>query len=260
MKKRFKLATVFTIIASAFCIFNGFIGAIGLFFDEVYNSIWQYLMSMVNVTVPSDPIDQTEFFEMLDLFKTYMRVALIGANALAGLSAIPSLVFAIICSRHNEYSVEAFQRKNGLHIAFLVFIGISMNFSAGGSTASFVFDLFSLLDTVAAVFLTISFIFALIEIIQNYRSVKLAEKYCNVSNQEVQPTFENKVEQQKPLEAEITPVVVESEKEVKVVKQDNLEELYNLIAKLEKSYKDGEISQEDYERMKNTIINNYYES
>ena len=52
------------------------------------------------------------------------------------------------------------------------------------------------------------------EIIQNYRSVKLAEKYCNVSSQEVKPTFENKVEQQKPLEAEITPVV-ESEKEVK---------------------------------------------
>ena len=44
------------------------------------------------------------------------------------------------------------------------------------------------------------------------------------------------------------------------MKQDNLEDLYNLIAKLEKSYKDGEISQEDYERMKQTIINNYYES
>lgn len=259
MKKRFKLATVFTIIASAFCIFNGFIGAIGLFFDEVYNSIWQYFISMANLTVPSNPMGQREFIEMLDLIKTYMRVILIVLNLVVGLSAIPSLVFAIICSNHNEYSVEAFQRKNGLHIAFLVFIGISMNYSAGGSTASFVSDLFSLLDTVAAVFLTISFIFALIEIIQNYRSVKLAEKYCNVSSQEVKPTFENKVEQQKPLEAEITPVV-ESEKEVKVVKQDNLEELYNLIAKLEKSYKDGEISQEDYERMKNTIINNYYES
>ena len=255
MKKRFKLATVFTIIASAFCIFNGFIGAIGLFFDEVYNSIWQYFMSQVDVSNINDP----EIYEFLEYLQTILRVALIGANVLAGLSAIPSLVFAIICSNHNEYSVEAFQRKNGLHIAFLVFIGISMNFSAGGSTASFVSDLFSLLDTVAAVFLTISFIFALIEIIQNYRSVKSAEKYCNVSTQEVKPTFEDKVEQQKPLEAEITPVV-ESEKEVKVVKQDNLEDLYNLIAKLEKSYKDGEISQEDYERMKQTIINNYYES
>ena len=256
MKKRFKLATVFTIIASAFCIFNGFIGAIGLFFDEVYNSIWQYFMSQVDVSNINDP----EIYEFLEYLQTILRVALIGANVLAGLSAIPSLVFAIICANHNEYSVEAFQRKNGLHIAFLVFIGISNNYSAGGSTASFVSDLFSLLDTVAAVFLTISFIFALIEIIQNYRSVKAAEKYCNVSTQEIKPTFENEVEQQKPLEAEIAPVVVESEKEVKVVKQDNLEDLYNLIAKLEKSYKDGEISQEDYERMKQTIINNYYES
>ena len=39
--------------------------------------------------------------------------------------------------------------------------------------------------------------------------------------------------------------------------QSKLDEFYTLLSKLEKSYKNGEVTQEDYERMKKTILENY---
>jgi len=49
---------------------------------------------------------------------------------------------------------------------------------------------------------------------------------------------------------------VKDEKEVKV-DNEKLNQVYELLSKLEKSYKNGEVSEEDYNRMKQTILDNY---
>ena len=38
---------------------------------------------------------------------------------------------------------------------------------------------------------------------------------------------------------------------------NKLDEMYELLSKLEKSYKENKITSEDYERMKKTILDNY---
>lgn len=256
MKKLFKLATIFTIIASAFCIFNGLLGAIGLFSDEIFYEVFEYFAPLLR-------LDSTASADA-SILKVYVRIVLIIINIMGAIFAIPSLVFAIICSKHNEYSVEAFQRKNGVHIAFLIMVGIAMNYSSSVNTAEFVDSTFGLLNTVSDGFLVASFIFILIEIISNFKQTKLVNTYGSVNDYEIKPVVENidVVEQTKEVEVTDTEVdeKPQEQPEVKVVNTSNLDDLYTLIAKLEKSYKDGEISKEDYERMKATIVNNYYKS
>ena len=43
----------------------------------------------------------------------------------------------------------------------------------------------------------------------------------------------------------------------KIKRNQRLDELYSLLAKLEKSYKNNEISTEEYQRMKETILSNF---
>lgn len=239
MFKRFKIAIIFTIIASFFAMFLSFFGALAMLVDEGFD-LFLFSSGLLDVNVPNEAL-------------IMLRITLIIISFLSNIIFIPTLVIAFICLRHNKLSNEAFKKKMALHIVLTVLCQLSISVSNLALETFFpneaVSSVLDLIRMVSVCFYFASIILILTSIIPN--AVVVNRKKKMVINES------NVVVNNNELESNVVVDNNELESNNNDNKED-LEEIYTLLAKLEKEYKNNEINEEDYQRMKQTLLEKIY--
>ena len=245
MRSKFKYAIMFAIIAFSISIASGIYGGFRLIEKDVFEYIYNLIMEGYFEILPEEEI----YLQMYDT----MQVSLVVMSFVGALLCIPAVVFSIICINHYSLSVEAFERKRKIHILTLIFIGVGY-FASNNTMGAAVNSIFAFLSTPCDILAIASFFMFLYEYRLNRKQVVLSGRYDNDY-----PTKNNN--DNSVLDAEVTlsdkdkePEISQEEKERR---QQKLDELYMLLAKLEKSYKNNELSTEEYQRMKETILSNF---
>ncbi len=281
MNQKFKLSIIFSLISGFILLVLGIVGVVYfasqerfiLFFDEYLNQPTSADGTTLNDLL-SGLVD-------MDYFMPMMYIMFMGYSIFNIISAIVCLVLSFICLNDHHLSCKAFQSRKALHIVYIVFVGISW-FSIECSVGSLISSLLVLLSTVASVLYIIAFIFGIIGV--RYNTKRLAELYSdedpfkNMSAKEFNEGTEklmkslfsedqNELQEddfnQEELSDERKQELQEEKfnetekvEEKPVVDNKKLNETYELLAKLEKSHRNQEISDEDYVRMKKTIMDN----
>ena len=179
--------------------------------------------------------------------------------------SIPCFVLSLLSFKDSSLDANEFQKRNKKHIFLLISFGLAYlaNSYELGSTVVPTLSIFSL---AAGVLIIFGFFKVLQQIRFNkyYLKVLQAKKAQEEAKEQQRYTFEqtrfetnnqgNQIGEENLAQPEIKEEVKEQPSELEKVK---LDELYSLLSKLEKSYKNGEVNQEDYERMKKTLLENY---
>ena len=241
MRKRFNVGIILGIIALSLIIIDGLVGAIALLDRQIAYGLFEVLFSGFE---GFDGIDMDMLYQIFDI----LQVIMIFASLIASLICIPGIIFLAKIAKDSRKDVNEFQAKNKGHILALVFLGVAF-LESGSTMGSTVFDALSFVSIAYEVLCVMSFVFILLEIRQNKRAF---DNFAYAAAE--QPTFNNPDE---VIDVEVTSSE-DNQEEVTEESNKNLDELYDLLSKLEKSYKNNELSEEDYQRMKETIINNYY--
>ena len=161
---------------------------------------------------------------------------------------------------HYKLSIEDFNKKNKYHIFYIVTLGVTLLLMENDA-GSYAFDIFTFTRIAAMVLLIIALANTLTYFVYAKRRYK---KEQATIKDEVSETYDFKdaeepftFDEGKQIGEEVLdkPNIQQDEDYAK--RQEKLEEMYALLAKLEKQYKNGEISLEDYQRMKETILENY---
>jgi len=259
-RKRFNLAIVFGIIASSLLLLSSIVSLAMTVSVDAFVNIFNTLLNdeVFGVFINSMITPETP----ISVVTTIFYIIILIFNILSFIMAVPSLVFAILNIKEKDLSVEDFQKNNKKHIGLLITLGIGY-LGNSYSVISLLNDSLSILSSASNVLFIVAFVFALLEIINNKKALNKNDKVVDVvDNVDVNNNYENvKVNENGNviLEKNNSNVEVKEVKDEKEVKVDNekLNQVYELLSKLEKSYKNGEVSEEDYNRMKQTILDNY---
>lgn len=261
-KKRYNTAVLLTYIASALTLL---LAIISLIMIIPLNSYSEIFMSLKNNEVYGELID---LFISQGIDETYLSatlyIILIIFTVLSLLLAIPSLVFAVLNKNEKNLSLEDFQKNSKKHIWFLISIGLGYYSNSSNIVSSLIQEM-SLLNTAATILYVIAFIFALITIINNRKALKNKEQEVNNnSNSDFYYNNYYDINNEDNISSNNNDNVSsnndnnlnQNNQKVKVDPKE-LDRVYELLSKLEKEYKNGEIQEEDYKRMKETILKNY---
>ena len=245
--KKFKIATILGIITSAIALFTAIQGLVTV---SIMENFFVLFDEMMNVVVdPSTGMTYLEVIEQtgvisVDEFRTVIYIIVLAMFVILLVVSIASLFVSIFSIKDGSLNRQEFQKKNVKHIFFVVFMGL-LAFSIAG-------DIVSILSLIA-------FILALIDIVNNHKVLKLH----NVSENE---NFYDNAGEENFFDYKKNPIPEERKEEVVEISQEDiikqeekkqkLEETFELLSKLEKSYKNGEIDEETYKRMKATIMDN----
>ena len=190
-------------------------------------------------------------------------------NLVQVIVGILGLVFSIIVSKDIHYSVIKFHKKRGLHIAHIIIMGV-----CGETTATSLLTLtdLSIITTAAGILFSLALLFGIIGVAvggKQYSSLMNYNKRAQYQNEfQAKLNVDNPVvEEVKEEQTEVTQEVIEEKVELEQVEstpvnekvplsQEEVENIYSLLAKLEREYKSNQIDEESYKRMKDTIIDN----
>ncbi len=284
MNKKFKLSTIFSLISSFILLIFGIVGVIYFSSQERFILFFEEYMNLPINTAGTTLKDQLLYVTNLENFIPLMYIMFIAYSVFNIISAIVCLVLSFICLNDYHLSCKVFQNRKPLHIAYIVFVGISW-FSVEVAVGSLISILLVLLNLVVNVLYLIAFIFGIISI--RYNTKRFAELHSdnvpleNVNVEEfnegkgqlLNSTFnEDQSERLEDLnqeklsdewkeelqekQDEIENQEVEKEGIKPTIDNEKLNQTYELLAKLEKSHRNQEISDDDYERMKKTIMDN----
>lgn len=265
MNSRFKTPLLFGLIGSSITFICALIGVIYLSNYTNYFEFCEAFMAQVlsNGMTVEDVIKEMAPVITESMVRVAMYYYFLISGMLSMLLCIPCIVLSILSFRSSTLSAEDFQKRNKLHVFLLISFGLSYlaNSYEMGSTALSAISIFAI---IALVLVIIGFFKAL--------SVVRFNKYL-LKVQTTRKAYEEKLRQEQEMKAaeeakfanaEANQIGEENlekpethEETATQVDQVKLDELYSLLSKLEKSYKNGEVTQEDYERMKKTILENY---
>ena len=261
-KRRLNLPLILTLIGSGLSLIFGLVGLIYL--AQYKNFFGFYEMFLGQEVAQGQTIEDLILSIVPTMttanLRTMMYSYFIVSGVLSILMCVPAIIFAILCFKDNECSVEEFQARNKYHVWLLVSIGLAYmgNSYEMGSLA---FDALSIFSIGAVVVLVIAFIKVIQVMRLNSYAFKLSlarkaqeEKEAQDRYSYDQTRYESTSEGNQIGEENLEKPVVNQEP---TVDQSKLDEMYELLSKLEKSYKENKITSEDYERMKKTILDNY---
>ena len=243
--KKFKAASILGIIAGAFSIFYGIEGLLSyaiaenffVLFDEMLQMVVDYETGMTYL----DLINELGIFT-IDSFRAILYVILVTISVISLVFGIVGVILASLCVKDGSINRQEFQKRNVKHVFFVISMGLLV---VSGADITFVLAL-------------IAFILALIDMTNNKKQLKIHNVSADENFYE-RAGEENFFDYKKnPIPQEVVEVKEETveEKIEKEEKKMKLEETFELLSKLEKSYKNGEIDEEAYKRMKNTILDN----
>lgn len=202
-------------------------------------------------------------FEEFGVTAEAFYLAILFINILTTVMVLAILTFTLLCRNDHKLNLFNYNRRRTLHIFYIICLGIGFLCLDSNliSTFSPYASICSLLEVAVFVLYLIAFIFALKGEITNsklansiggynrYESKKYYSGYSNREYDNVNEVYEapkvDEVEEKEELPSET------------VSKEKDYTELYELLAKLEKQYKNGEIDLETYQRMKKTILESY---
>lgn len=253
MHKKYKVSLILSMIGSSLAFVFAFLGLIFLSVYEIYANA---LNIFLNTSVSSDGTTLLQMLNELGIlvedFALGFYIFTIIMNIFTVLLAIPCVVLTIISFNNINLSPVEFQKKSKLHIWRLISVGLAIE-SISMEMLSYIESSLSTISTLVNAALIVSLVFGIISLVENNKVVKKINS--KVTQAEIHPTY-NEV-----INNEIIDVkedkVEEVKEEPKIIEQAKLDEMYDLLSKLEKSYKSGEMTYEDYERMKKTILDNY---
>lgn len=264
MNRRLRTPLLFGLIGSSVIFICALVGLIGL---SNYRNFFEFYESYLGQEITEGMTIEEIILQMYPAISTStIRIALyyffIFSNVLSMLLSIPCIVFSLICFKDTTLTAEEFQKRNKLHIFLLISFGLSYLASSYemGSTAFSALSIFSL---AAVVFIFIGF-FKSLQVVRLNKYVLKVRKSKKAYEEKLRQEQERKAQEESFVQSTGNQIGEENltkpeikEETVTPVDQVKLDELYSLLSKLEKSYKNGEVSQEDYERMKKTILENY---
>ena len=235
-----------------------------LLFSFIYFSVHKTFAEffvLISSTVIEEGTTLGQMFEELGLLAEHLYIGILTMNIIYLVFDIILLVFALLCRNDHKLNLIRFNRKNVLHIFYIVFLGLG--FLVFDSTLISTFSpyatLASLLETATFVLYIIAFVNAIKGVYTNSKYVtsidgyntstskKYYEGYTNHEYDNINTVYEENKND------EIIDVKEEKTEENNV----DYEELYTLLAKLERQYKNSEIDEENYNRMKQTLLDNF---
>ena len=241
LRRKYKTGITLGIIGLSLIILDGIIGAIALL-DRVL--VYQLLESLLMLDTTISIEEMYQFFDVI-------QIVLIFISLIAALLCIPGIIFLSIAAKDSKCDVNTFQSRTKKHVLALVFLGVAF-VESSNAMGSIVLAELSVLSIAETVLCILSFVFILSEVRMNKRYFD-NQVFVSSSNVEEAIDVEDKKEED--------PFAQYRQEETQTQEDKNsLEELYELLSKLEKQYKNNELSEEDYKRMKQTIIDNYYKN
>ena len=159
--KKFKIATILGIIASAIALFTAIQGLVTVSIMENFFVVFDEMMNVV--VDPSTGMTYLEVIEQtgvisVDEFRTVIYIIVLAMFVILLVVSIASLFVSIFSIKDGSLNRQEFQKKNVKHIFFVVYMGL-LAFSIAG-------DIVSILSLIA-------FILALIDIVNNHKVLKL---------------------------------------------------------------------------------------
>lgn len=264
VNKSFKRSVVLGIIASSLLILAGIISLIMFGIHSTYIIIFDEIVQLVG------GVDVVEIYfnSPIDVILSVSYVVVLFLNLVQVIVGILGLVFSIVVSKDVHYSVIKFHKKRGLHIAYIIIMGV-----CGETTATSLLTLtdLSIIITAASVLFSLALLFGIIGVVvtgKQYSSLMNYNKRAQYQNEfQAKLNADNPVVEEVKEESEVTQEVIEEKVEIEQVEptpvnekvplsQEEVENIYSLLAKLEREYKSNQIDEESYKRMKDTIIDN----
>lgn len=260
MYRRMKKAPVLSLIASCLIFISTLVGMIVFSTVNAFYNLAEYLVQDIQ-------IDGKNLFEILEsanfnlgAFMVTLYVTFMFLNVVLLVACVLLFVNSIRVMNHYKLSIEDFNKKNKSHIFYIVTLGVTLLLMENDA-GSYAFDIFTFTSIAAMVLLIIALANTLTYVVYAKRRYK---KEQATIKDEASETYDFKEAEEpftfdggKQIGEEVLdkPNIQQDEEYAK--RQEKLEEMYALLAKLEKQYKNGEISLEDYQRMKETILENY---
>ena len=243
--KKYKIAAILGIIACSITIITGFIN---FFAVAVIDTFFQLFDEMLAVVI--DQSTGTTYYDLIlqlgimtiDEFRTLTYILVLVMYGLLIFTGIIGLLLSIFSVKDGSLNRQEFQKRNVKHVFFLIFMGLLA---------------FSIAGDIPVILSLVAFVLGLIDVINNKKVLKIhnvtseTNFYENAGEENFYNYKKNPVPEEKK---EDVIEIVETEEEKKA-RQIKLEEAFELLSKLEKSYKTGEIDEDNYKRMKETIMN-----
>lgn len=190
------------------------------------------------------------FADVALFFYIYMLITAI----MLLLLSIALFVLSVHVENCFDFSIEKLNKRKPLYIVYLILIIATLLFTSNFEIPSTGL-IISSLYIVSIILLIISLVGAikiLISISNEYKKSKV-EPELQTTPSEKQPDFDSSIHSGNQIGEENLdkPIIINNN-------QEKLDEMYLLLSKLEKQFKNGEISNDDYQRMKETILNTYF--
>lgn len=253
MNKKFKAAMILSVVVTSIVIFVALISLITLGSKEVFKEKMLGLFEIEDDTLYLLGVELTSLVgltteqineEIALLTATYYSMNLI-CSVLAIIFAGIALAFSIVCIKDCNLDVNTFRQRKKFHITIgvmLIFVFITTSFFVSG----IIYSSLSLITDLVHYASLVNFILVFV-------GIKSRPMYHYIPPE---PANAESINNENNVIDEVSPVSSESKtQDEETIKK--LQEGYELLAKLEKSYRNNEISYEDYERMKNTILENF---
>lgn len=234
-----------------------------LLFSFIYFSVHKTFAEffvLISSTVIEEGTTLGQMFEEVGILAEHLYIGIFMMNLIYLGFDIVLLIFALLCRNDHKLNLIRFNRKNVLHIFYIVFLGLG--FLVFDSSLISVFSPFAglagLLETAIFVLYIVAFVNAIKGVYTNSNYMSSINGYSSSSSKKYYEGYTNH-------EYDNVNTVYEESKNDEVIdveeerQESNVdyEELYTLLAKLERQYKNGEIDEENYNRMKQTLLDNF---
>lgn len=241
------------------------LNALVLLFSFIYFSVQKTFAEffvLISPIVIEEGTTVGQMLEQLGITAEYFYVGILTMNIIYLAFDVILLIFTLLCRNDHKLNLINFNRKKVLHIFYIIFIGLGFlvfdtnlvstfspysSFTSLLDTATFVLYIIAFYNAIKGTYINSKFLTS----IDGYNNSASKKYYQGYSNHEYDNVNE---EYEKGKEDEVIDIVDNDEENDNHI---DYEELYTLLAKLERQYKNGEIDEENYNRMKKTILDNY---
>ncbi len=244
LNRKFKVSTILAIIALSILLLQYFINSITLIPYDRYTAYFNSYLKPYYIEIygPSE----------IENFKKAFYMAVVVVNSFGLLLSFTGLILSIISLCDCKLPFTKFQKRKALHIVYVVFVGLNFIFSnVGGMVETYVTS-FIISISIHSTLLLIALIFAIIALVSNKTSERIQKNYLKYGNDPFA-----KDENGNSIYAKEKEEEEKLHKEYLIKKQhveEELKDTFEQLSLLEKSYKNGEISEEEYQLKKQSLF------
>ncbi len=245
LNRKFKVSTILAIIGLSVMLLQYFINSITLIPYDRYTAYFNSYL---------EPYYINENYSSLEIetYKNTLYMVIVISNVLGLFFSAAGLVLSIISLRDCKLFFEKFQKRKALHIVYIVFVGINFVFRNLGSIVETYTSSFYISISIHSPLLIIAFILGIIALVSNKTSERIQKNYLKYGNdpfakdENGNSIYAKEKEEEEKLHNEYMIEKKQSE--------EKLKDTFEQLALLEKLYKNGKISEEEYQLKKQDLF------